>query len=512
MELDNKSRVCEPERKKRKNVSILEKLKILEELDVVKSMKVIAEKYGIPERTLRGWKKNRYKLEEINSTYILTNNSKRIRVTALDQLEEALYIWYNCMTERGITLTGPLVIRKALELHKDMGIEKKFVASEGWLSHWKSKYGMRQHAACGERFSPDSLEAPILKEEFESIMRENELTLCQIFKTDKTSLNVKMMPKKLHFKPTDFKQNKERFTVMICTNGDGTLKLPLLAIGNSTKSKALENLSPTLLPIHYAQQTNPLITIEIFEDWFRNEFVPRVTTFLKEKGLPAKALLLLDYAPCYASFNTFYEGDIKVTFLQPMDWDIIETFKRHYKLLFLHSILFAQKNGINLTTQLKSITIKDIIYWMSDAWDAVNDTTILKCWKKLLPNHYYENTNENLDESIMNEEILNNVRKINEYQDIDEESVQNWINPKDEDTNEESAIPTNSELIAMVAVDYKEDTDDNDAPPENNHPNNVVSAADTLLSFYEENGLLSASDLAVIRKAKQLAIKIAISE
>lgn len=110
MEVDNKSGVCEPERKKRKNVSILEKLKILEELDVVKSMKVIAEKYGIPERTLRGWKKNRYKLEEINNTYILTNNSKRIRVTALDQLEEALYIWYNCMTERGITLTGPLVI------------------------------------------------------------------------------------------------------------------------------------------------------------------------------------------------------------------------------------------------------------------------------------------------------------------------------------------------------------------------------------------------------------------
>lgn len=337
-----------------------------------------------------------------------------------------------------------------------MGIEKKFVASEGWLSHWKNKYGMRQHTACGERFSPDSSEAPVLKEEFESIMRENELTLCQIFKADKTSLNVKMMPKKLHSKPTDFKQNKERFTVMICTNGDGTLKLPLLATGKSSKSKAIENLSPALLPIHYAQQTNPLITIEIFEDWFRNEFVTRVTTFLKEKGLPAKALLLLDYAPCYASFNTFYEGDIKVTFLQPMDWDIIDNFKRHYKLLFLHSILFAQKNGINLTTHLKSITTKDIIYWMSDAWDAVNDATILKCWKKLLPNQYYEDTNEDLDESIMNEEILSNVRKINEYQDIDEESVQNWINPKDEDTSEESAIPTNSELIAMVAEDYKE--------------------------------------------------------
>jgi hypothetical protein len=35
---------------------------------------------------------------------------------------------------------------------------------------------------------------------------------------------------------------------------------------------------------------------EIFENWFHNYFVPEVWVFLKGKGLPLKAMLLLDSA------------------------------------------------------------------------------------------------------------------------------------------------------------------------------------------------------------------------
>jgi hypothetical protein len=36
---------------------------------------------------------------------------------------------------------------------------------------------------------------------------------------------------------------------------------------------------------------------EIFENWFHKHFVPEVWAFLKERGLPQNAVLLLDNAP-----------------------------------------------------------------------------------------------------------------------------------------------------------------------------------------------------------------------
>jgi len=34
--------------------------------------------------------------------------------------------------------------------------------------------------------------------------------------------------------------------------------------------------------------------VEIFKEWFRKEFCPEVTKALQEKGLPPKAILMLD--------------------------------------------------------------------------------------------------------------------------------------------------------------------------------------------------------------------------
>nr|XP_012141791.1 PREDICTED: jerky protein homolog-like [Megachile rotundata] len=282
------SSICKPSNKKRKNVSILEKLKILKELNTVRSVRAVAEKYGIPIRTVRNWKKNESKLEEMENTYVLTNSVKRIRVSSLDQLDEALFIWFDRTIKSGITLTGPLVMAKALELHKDMGIETKFVASTGWLSRWKNKYSIRQYAACDEKRSTDPPETKFFKEEFESFVK---------------------------------------------------------------------------------------------------------------------------------------------------------------------------------------------------------------------------------DESTTEEELLNNSCDVDEYRDAEEDSVQSWIGPKGEDMNGRSNIPRNSELIAMVAQDNAEKNIENsNIPPENIEPTDIISAANTLLSFYERSDLLSASDLAGIRKAKQLAVEIANSK
>ena len=56
---------------------------------------------------------------------------------------------------------------------------------------------------------------------------------------------------------------------------------------------------------------------DIFSEWFHNHFISAVSKFMKDKGHPVEALLLMDNAPAYpeASSLTSKDGNIKAIFL-----------------------------------------------------------------------------------------------------------------------------------------------------------------------------------------------------
>ncbi|KYN04682.1 Jerky-like protein [Cyphomyrmex costatus] len=194
----------------------------------------------------------------------------------------------------------------------------------------------------------------------------------------------------------------------------------------------------------------------IFETWFKNEFVPQVTAFLQKEDLPLKALLLLDNASCHSSVEILHVNDITAYYLppnvtsliQPLDQGIIENLKRKYRFKLLSSIISEQTRNIDVITYLKSVTIKDAIYWISDAWDEVTTSTIFKCWKNILPKEFFENNNNSsLLES--NAEIINYFHQINNYENINEEDVEEWIVRSDDIFPE---IPSNKEILESVIV------------------------------------------------------------
>lgn len=75
----------------------------------------------------------------------------------------------------------------------------------------------------------------------------------------------------------------------------------------------------------------------LFNEWFSDEFVPNVESFLKSKDLPRKAVLLvlIDNPPTHP--QNLKCGEIVVKFvpvnvtslIQPLDQIVIECFKRH---------------------------------------------------------------------------------------------------------------------------------------------------------------------------------------
>lgn len=407
-----------------------------------------------------------------------------------------------------------------------MKIEKSFVASDGWLSHWKKKYSIKHYTVSGEKKSADIEAGENFKVAFRSKIDLEELQSCQIFNADETGFNFKMLPKKTLSEQGNrvfgFKQNKERLTVMVCSNADGSCKLPLVVIGKSAKPRPLKDCINSL-PVYYTHQKKAWMNSLIFETWFKNEFIPKVTKFLQEKKVPIKAVLLLDNAPSHPPVEKLDEEEIKANYfppnttpiLQPMDQGIIENLKRNYKKRFLKFLLSLINNGTDPVTSIKTVNIKHVITWLNDSWMEVSESTIFKCWKNVLPPRFYIDNSTQIDDppalSVSNQTLINQVHEINGLEDVEGEAVVDWVQNGDE---EELTIPTNLELIDMVRGidDCAEETEENadlEAVPNAESVNleDVVNSADKILDFCKKNkNFASNFELEILQKIKEKAL------
>ncbi|GBM01276.1 Jerky -like [Araneus ventricosus] len=124
------------------------------------------------------------------------------------------------------------------------------------------------------------------------------------------------------------------------------------------------------------------MTRDIFLRWFHEHFVPEVRKH-KKKGLPQKAVLLLDNAPLHPDESSlaFDDGLITGKFLppnvtaaiQPMDQSAISEMKRHYRSELLKNLIHEV---ITLPNFWKQYSLLDAIYGISAAWSKVKLSTL----------------------------------------------------------------------------------------------------------------------------------------
>ncbi|XP_053960459.1 jerky protein homolog-like [Anastrepha ludens] len=141
------------------------------------------------------------------------------------------------------------------------------------------------------------------------------------------------------------KFEKQRIMFLCCSNATGSHKLKLLVIGKAKNLRCFKNFQ---CPTNYKSSKFAWMASAIFKQWFHESFVPQVTSFLKEKALPIKALLLIDNAsshPNEAELTT-ENGQISAMFMppnvtpliQPMDQNAIKITKLYYRNSILASI------------------------------------------------------------------------------------------------------------------------------------------------------------------------------
>ncbi|XP_015122873.1 jerky protein homolog-like [Diachasma alloeum] len=534
---------------RRVNVSLATKTNVIQRLKSGENVNDLCRDCGVHPSTARKW----IKKEKIIQDFCDGNsqlNRKRLRDPHNPQLNEALKIWFDHCREQGIPISGRFVQGKAKALNIKMGGNEKFSASDGWLTRWKNRYKITSFTISGEKLSADAPAAERFKGIFEKFITEEKLAPCQIFNADETGLNFKMLPKKTLGARQDHgasghKMNKDRLTIMPCTNYDGSLKLPLLVIGKSAKPRALKNVSYDTLDVTYRHEAKAWMNCSIFEDWFKTIFAPRVKEFLLKRGLLPKAVLLLDNAGSHP--KDLNEDGIRVIFLppnvtsfiQPLDQGIIENLKKNYRFHFLLSLITEQEKGKSLVEILKEITIKNVIDWIAKSWDEISSSTIHKCWKPLIAETFGNHLQVHVEEQqIQMCEFLSMFIRLQNTGTINEDEVRDWMETADK--GDESHELPDDEIISRVqpAIDdvmnVEKDGDDskicedgqpgeenalepdNCDQPTNNEklsglivgPDAAIEAVDSLLDFFESHGSLTPEEMTVLWNMRYTAAVI----
>ena len=161
------------------------------------------------------------------------------RACANKQLEEVLYLWFitNGPAGRGGDILGDELREMATELAKDPRFEVKssFKFSNGWLEGFKKRYNIKQYTRFGEAASTDSAVIENGREEIASLIAQYPPN--RVYNMDETAKQYNMRPTRTlaTSKVAGFKESKERLTIALCSNADGSHKYGLYVIGKAKK-------------------------------------------------------------------------------------------------------------------------------------------------------------------------------------------------------------------------------------------------------------------------------------
>lgn len=262
-------------------LSFHDKLKIIDLHKKGKRVTDLCKDYNLSSSSVSTILKSKNKLLQ-NAEKMCFTSKKRKAIMAgeFPKVEKRLYSWFLTQRHSHIPMTGPILKQKAKDLHKKL-YGGEFCASNGWLTRFKNRHGIRLLKQSGEKLSSDWKQVEPFKAKFNEIIALNNLSKDAIFNADETGLFWKNLPDKtyVHSKEKDApgrKVSKERVTVLLCSNASGTKKIKPLLIGKSQKPRAFRN---KILPVDYTASKSAWMTCDLFKTWFFEKFVPQVTGF-----------------------------------------------------------------------------------------------------------------------------------------------------------------------------------------------------------------------------------------
>ena len=196
------------------------------------------------------------------------------------------------------------------------------------------------------------------------------------------------------------------------------------------------------------------------------------------------------------SVKTLFLPPNTTSIIQPMYQGVLDPMKKRYKRkLLAHIIIENESSDLSVPDILRKVTMKDVVYWISAAWDEASNDSLRKAWRNLLPEtraSEASGTSSSSEEQCSEELIYDEVEMVVSLGCDFQRDVAEWI---DSDTNNAGyQIMEEDEIVAYVREkdgslsgnSEEEDIADDLYPTVT--PLEAFNALDTSLQWLESQG------------------------
>ena len=206
---------------KRKDLSLVDKILVIDELEKKTSQSTIVKKFGISQSQVSQILKSK---EKLFSAHRSNKNPtrKRARKSTQEDVEDALLQWFKQAKSRGLIITGPMLREKAKNFGKIMNIN--FDPSSSWVTRWRERNLIVFKRKHGEKQYHDSeVDENWIVSVWPKI--HEHYSASEIYSCDETGLYFCALPEgTLCFKNDKLsgsKKSKEHLTILLTSNMDG---------------------------------------------------------------------------------------------------------------------------------------------------------------------------------------------------------------------------------------------------------------------------------------------------
>jgi hypothetical protein len=376
-------------------------------------------------------------------------------------LEHALFEWQQYMQHKKATITGDILKSKAQELWKGLPQYKDTPMptwSNGWLGGFKKRHNIKEFVYHGESASAE-ISNPERIKQMEAIRLECQAYAPQdIYNMDETGNCWKMLPNRTLATESSSgsKKAKDRITLALTTNGDGSHKLDPWLIGRFKNPRCFKNINRRALGVHYRFNKSKWMTAVIcheFLQWFDQQMRGRKVLLLMDNFSGHElAVQLIGGVDSLQNTKVRWLPKNTTSCWQPLDQGIIYVFKLFYRKQWISYILAEYEADRDPN---KTVTLLHAIRWTVNAWHTgVNPSTIQKCWwkstciQKPLDTEYTTVEEERIsqEKSQLHQQIL---------------AIPNLSNPLEIDEfiqlPEEEIVDSNENITELIIERYSQD-------------------------------------------------------
>ncbi|KAK4509834.1 uncharacterized protein ATC70_007138 [Mucor velutinosus] len=289
-----------------------------------------------------------------------------------------------------IAAFAKVVARRKYRMH-ELPKSKQIRFSDGWLTDVFKRTGVKSRHLYGEKSSVDLTSSRIVEElrKIEELLEPYDPK--DILNFDETGLYYEQQPTRTVCQEPlgGSKKSKNRFTVGLITNYDGSYKGHPIVIGKrktpkvANKKPALYRRTTNIGQSHYVEY-HSLPNAWMNTDIFR-KYIKRLNASFVYSG--RKVALLVDNASVHKLKEEL--SNIKLIFLpanttsklKPLDAGIIANFKAQFRWHQYYRALNKYLAGVNLDlTEEYRMDEVNALYFLADSWIKVKPQTIQNCW------------------------------------------------------------------------------------------------------------------------------------